>query len=569
MISIFSKDIESTEDNPNLLENISLNEFIINSHGTTELEKDVLEKLKKLGISGLPSLFVVDEAKGLRYKNSDKGEEQYFWMFQDWDIKDKTFGTISERSPYNVFRRTFRMFRLPWEILMLIIISTSEQISVMSPELVLDPSRRESTSLKFIENFVLVQTYNVNAEEALSIKAGMFPKENIKDWNDFLVSDFRKEEFFKIGRPLIYGTFVNEARDDLINKNYDLDAILDNCREFSFLSKRLFGGKKFVETENITILNSMFNFAFGVNFLLPHVSKEVLVEKYLMTLIKYFDEDGKCFLAGCYLPEGAFNALSSLYFVKNPNSLHTILSTSIKYGLCNVGSLGELLAQYILIRTAFSCIDNSFEKIRKLIFHYVSLREFLTSLAGRGKEAIIQEFFDLNSALEESKISFSYFEPFPTGSMTQPFDLMARCLYKGSALTLNSQFEGIDLMIPLILKDGKISFLGIQVKFVQRTRVATTVNKAIDKMIFKKMFGRKNIEGRPFGLLILALGDYDYLKAYVERRSKNSTAAPSILTIEGDILLKIDSHVSLIWFQKVLPMHITVSIPFYLPLVIV
>lgn len=108
--------------------------------------------------------------------------------------------------------------------------------------------------------------------------------------------------------------------------------------------------------------------------------------------------------------------------------------------------------------------------------------------------------------------------------------------------TLNSQFEGIDLMIPLILQDGKVTFLGIQVKFVLRTSVATTINKAIDKMIFKKMFGKKNIEGRPFGLLILAFGDYDYLKAYVDRRSKNSTAAPSILTIEGDILPKTDSR---------------------------
>lgn len=143
-------------------------------------------------------------------------------------------------------------------------------------------------------------------------------------------------------------------------------------------------------TENIAILSSMFNFAFGVNFLPPHVRKEDLVVNYLMPLIKYFDEDGKCFLAGCYLPEGAFNALSSLYFVKNPNSLYTTLSTSIKYGLCNSGGLGELLAQYIFILTAFTCIDNSFEKIRKLIFHFVSLREFLTNLAGRGNEASIQ-----------------------------------------------------------------------------------------------------------------------------------------------------------------------------------
>ena len=47
---------------------------------------------------------------------------------------------------------------------MLIVISTSGQISVLLPELDLDPSRREAASNEFIENFALVQTYNVNSE---------------------------------------------------------------------------------------------------------------------------------------------------------------------------------------------------------------------------------------------------------------------------------------------------------------------------------------------------------------------------------------------------------------------
>ena len=53
------------------------------------------------------------------------------------------------------------------------------------------------------------------------------------------------------------------------------------------------------------------------NFLPPHVKKEDLVENYLMTLIKYFDEKGESFVAGCFLPEGAFNVLSAKYFIEN------------------------------------------------------------------------------------------------------------------------------------------------------------------------------------------------------------------------------------------------------------
>ena len=213
---------------PNLT--IALNKF----HNSTNLEKDVIEMLKKMGIEkiGLPALFVVDEAKGLRYKKLGKDEEKYLWVFRDKNLKTLMFVDIFERAPYNIFRRAFRMFSVPWEFLILIIISTSGQISVLLPELGIDPSRRETTSLKFIDNFTLVQTYNVNAKSAASIHAGMFPREKINNWNEFLESNFRKEEFFKFGRPLIYGTFVNKIGKKLYTNEYDLDATLDDCKEF-------------------------------------------------------------------------------------------------------------------------------------------------------------------------------------------------------------------------------------------------------------------------------------------------------------------------------------------------
>ena len=319
----------------------------------------------------------------------------------------------------------------------------------------------------------------------------------------------------------------------------------------SFLSQKLFGGKKYEKnTENISQLCSMFNFAFGVNFLPPQVKKEELVDKYLMTLVKYLDEDGSCFLAGCYLPEGAFNALSAMYFVQNPSSLEDILSVSIKYGICHVGNLGELLAQYILIRTAFKFIDISAKKIRKLIFQPIFLYDFLTHLAGK-EENDIKEFFIENPEFDESRISFSYFEPFLKNPMSRPYDLMARCLFKGSALTLNSLYPGIDLMIPLVLKDGNISFLGIQVKFVEKANLNETIAKAVPKMEFNYMFSSEKgedelISDRPFGLIILALGDYGYGKTTIYRRPRESFYnAPSILVFTGTPE-SFKSHVQLI-----------------------
>jgi hypothetical protein len=548
---------------------ISLSKFTMGPYSTLNLEGDVVEMLKTLNVksSGLPAIFVIDEAKGLRFKDPVKDDEKYFWSFTDYNVKSKQFQVILERSPYNVFRRTFRMFTVPWEFLMLIIISTSGQISVLLPELDMDPSRREATSLKFIPNFTLVQTYNVNAKDAKSIHSKMFPFENISDWNQFLNSKFRIEEFFKFGRPLIYGTFVKNVKKALYSNagDYKLDETLENCEEFSFLSKKLFGGKLYEATTNMSILFAMFNFAFGVNFLIPHISKEDLIENYLMTLVTYLVDktSGKGYLAACYLPEGAFNALSAIYFAKNPNSLHEVLVASIKYGICDSGNLGELLAQYILLRTSFMFIDEDIQKTRKLIFQPIYLYNFLKHLA-KEKESAIEEFFIENPEFEESRISFSYFEPFLKNPIAQPYDLMARCIFKGSALTLNSRYPGIDLMIPLILKDGKISFLGIQVKFVSQSGVADAKSKAIEGASFSRIFPQtaEGSNDRPFAIIVLVLGNYKYgeeegggiVSLYREPRDQ-LYEKPSILIFEG-IPKSFDSEAR---FFKMAPLGYTLA----------
>ena len=92
----------------------------------------------------------------------------------------KIIKMLVKRSPYNVFRRVFRIFTNTWDHIMLIVISsTSGQIcaSVKLPELKVDPSWRPQTSSRFIENFALVQTYNVNSETVQTITA-----ETFTDW---------------------------------------------------------------------------------------------------------------------------------------------------------------------------------------------------------------------------------------------------------------------------------------------------------------------------------------------------------------------------------------------------
>ena len=313
------------------------------------------------------------------------------------------------------------------------------------------------------------------------------------------------------------------------------------------MALKLFGGRKYGFTDNDHCLFSMFNFAFGTNFLPAYMKKEDLAENYLMTLVKYlcWVKDGQeyNYIVGGFLPEGVINFLAAKYFVQFPESLSKVLSSSVMYGLCSIGQFGELLAQYFLIQTLFYCIDEEREKllVRKLVFQPVSLNTLLLSLSGDGNLSKVKEFFELNPELDESFVSFGYFSQFPRNPILRPFDLMARFLFSGSAASLNNQHRGIDLMIPLVLKDGRISFLGIQVKFVKGRHENETIKSAVGKMQYSNMFGNQRCD-RPFGLIILSLGHTDGLNVFNSKPEGMESSgsencdpyeSPSVFVIQG------------------------------------
>ena len=533
-----------------------LNSFFIEIHSkkalTNKLEANVMALLGQLGVKDLPSIFVIDEANGLRYKNQTKdGGVKYNWIFWDKNLRKNATSYVSDVSPYNVFRRVFRIFKNTWERIILIVIGASGEISIPLPEWKSDSSRRPETSSRFMESFALVQTYSVNSETVQSLTADMFPYQGINDWQEFLKSDFRKIEYFKFGRPLIYGIFQASVKD---LKTYDLEAKFEECGEFNFMAFKLFGGKEYGLTNKIGLLYGMFNFAFGTNFLPSYVSKEDLIENHLMTLVKFLDEFGASCIVGGFLPEGVINFLSARYFVKFPKSLKRVFSSSVEYGLCDIGNFGELLAQFILLKNIFKCIDDSLEKVRKLVFQPVFLRDFLRELAGVQYNSVVDDYFEkFNPLLEGSQISFGYFENFPKRDIKNPFNLMARLLFSGSAATLSSYFPSIDLMIPLVLSDGRISFVGIQVKFITKEDDAKrTVSKALWKMNFPKMFPKytKGQNDRPFASIILVIGKYN-LNVSIRKRgglknleNKYYLVEPVTLVFKGikdEKLLKIRS----------------------------
>ena len=225
-----------------IVQELSLNKFAIDfrpkEYLTNDLEGEVMALLESLKMKGtdLPSILVIDGYHGLWCEETKRGKKNYSWHLRDTDVNAKTSRKVHERSPFNIFRRVFRMFSNTWERLMLIVTGTRGQAGMLQPKYELDVL--PMTSHRIIENFSLLQTYNANSD--ISINADMFPNEQgICNWMDFLKSDFRKVEYFKFGRPLNYAAFRELAH------RCDLKKEFNDCEEFKFIASRLFGDKEY------------------------------------------------------------------------------------------------------------------------------------------------------------------------------------------------------------------------------------------------------------------------------------------------------------------------------------
>ena len=141
------------------------------------------------------------------------------------------------------------------------------------------------------------------------------------------------------------------------------------------------------------------------------------------------------------------------------------------------------------------------------------LKSFLENLTG--DKSLVHKYFDLNPGLEDSKVNFSYFQPF-ISKIRDPFDAMMKCYVNGSAAILKPNSPGADLLIPLILIDGRISFLAVQVKLDRNLSNTLGCFKRIhDGLHYSSMFGAKFAcqSERTYVSLILSLHNkYDNTK---------------------------------------------------------
>ena len=143
--------------------------------------------------------------------------------------------------------------------------------------------------------------------------------------------------------------------------------------------------------------------------------------------------------------------------------------------------------------------------VRRFMLIPQELKSFLVNLTG--DESLVEEYFAKNPGLEGSKVNFSYFQPF-ISRIEDPFDAMMKCYINGSAAILKPNSPGADLLIPLILCDGRISFVAVQVKLVRRLPKSDSCFNSIHSGLrFSSMFvARYECQSeRTYASLVLSL----------------------------------------------------------------
>jgi hypothetical protein len=484
---------------------------------TSNLEQEVASFLRDKRKLQLPCLFVIDEAHFLL--NSDTEKSKKLWSFFDYNSNSKADTDINfVKLPYQVFRRTFRLFSTLWELLWLVVISTNGKIGNFITDARHDPSRKIESSPALFQPFVLVHSYSCKSEipkpaaseSSTPFSSTKFPvimKTEIDE--RYLQSIQRVRDLFNRGRPLVRDTLDLFSLGALTFENYINETIF-RASELRFLFEKICckGTTNWIDLEffySETILYSILGFSTGLSTFPSYVKIEDLVENNLMTLLNVDNNNQN--QVGGFFPEGPLNGIASWFLCKRFSVFEKPLEKLVTHGICDIGLYGELIARIILLHCQFYSIDPSLNFPRKPIFVPLKLESFLTTLSGN--EEAVTEIFSSNPHLEGSMITFSYFQ-YSISETLNPYEAMLGCYINGSAVCLKHSHPGADFLIPLILKGGRLSFLAVQVK-LNRSIGSTKICflPIYGKMRFSYMFsGDPKIENdRTFALLILSLSN--------------------------------------------------------------
>lgn len=431
---------------------------LVSADVEADLIKKVNELKKKFKSQNCPLIFVVDEAQALLYDYS-KGNAINIWNFRNKSIR-----------AFNVFLRVFRHFLLFWDDIWPLFLSTNGKISNFLAKIAIDDSRRPAQSSAIIPPIELVQPFGVHL--------GNIDEKVVDNWHDYLMNSNRIMDLFKCGRPLIYSAILSLYEETGFNDE-ELAKPYRDCPEVDFLRGKIFSYfsnseaiTEYKEVDSVTKF-TILGLSVAFDAFPRNVNLDEMVASHMMTLIRYDNEEEKPFAV--FPPEGVLNGIASWYLVYQTDEYLTPLGYMVHNSQLNVGFLGGTLAKINLVHASISAnarnTNDPFEEpIRKQISSPVDLKVYLKFLTG--SDVVVNDYMEANPDLKGSLLGFSYFQKWED-DISKPQEVLRNALIRGCALDLNKHYQGIDLLLPLVLSDGRLSFVAVQVKLWRGNKLST------------------------------------------------------------------------------------------------
>ena len=302
-----------------------------------------------------------------------------------------------------------------------------------------------------------VQRLHEFAKGALSLPNRLNPGEQPNpDLYDFIRRRNPRESIFLFGRPLWISnsgnpTVLNLARAKLINEEAP-----GRLGKMLLHQSLAIIGSRTTLFDNYTLTNS--------------ATAAELVQSHMATLCSISNDGSQLYFRYVSEPILAEAAATLMQPVDSPfhledlvKKLHEATSATppaIKY----TGAVGELVAELILLAAQDLAVKDSSDKLDLVESPSkpITVKQFLEALVGKDN---FKEKIRLNQLVSDGLVSFTHFRKLITKEKrikrsTMLTDFIGRC----AAGRFPQNFPFADLFIPVVLKDGRVTCILIQVK---------------------------------------------------------------------------------------------------------
>lgn len=392
-----------------------------------------------------------------------------------------------------------------------------------------DPSfRADKNIVKMHDPIVMKGTFDC-------FRVGSFEEQSCTDWKSFMFSRSRIIHISSCGRPLWgyrfakvqYEAFEREAEEE----GMSLDTYLSGAGQCSFSDTTLavafkkLGALVKISADQVTHGH---NFSFetlvkdneavavlalsvALQSLPANVDIAELVRVGPFNILDVNTEERTLTAMAC--SEGVFNGTASLMLLRH---LYQVGAWMLKWigsvdrCMMSPGEAGELIDRVSMIqalelagRTEYFEESNTDSIAPKkfhteFIFEPIGLRSFLIAYVNDVKA--VDEYLAMNPGLVGAFVAFSHFVYMGKDWVKHnPYDVAANAFSRGAAIVPRKGSHGLDAMIPLVLANGKMSFIYIQTKMGSSYTSPPSVEDILRSSPSKKLSVRKDgDEERPY-----------------------------------------------------------------------